>query len=153
MRSATAQIGEEFRTEQSSPDLGVVTWAEIYPVLQGQIRRMLQRGAGDTMTEDDLRQSWRIVGVKIDGEIVGCGFFEINERPKGRCLYCTGIAGFGVERWQEEMDLACDQLAAAFGCYSVETKARPASAAFLKTKGWRRTAIVMEKRYGRTGST
>jgi hypothetical protein len=130
-------------------DVRVSSWAEIYPVLQGQIRRMLRRGAGDTTTEGDLRRSWRIIGVEIDGGIVGCGFFEIYERPRGRCLYCTGIAGFGVERWQEAMDACCDQLAAEFGCYSVETKARPASAAFLKTKGWRQTAIVMEKRYGR----
>jgi len=110
---------------------------------------MLSRGAGDTMTERGLQQSWKIVAARIDGEIVGCSFLALYERPKGRCLYVTGIAGFGVPRWQDAMFDFHDLIAQQQGCYCMETKARVGSAVELKTRGWRQKAIVMEKSYGR----
>ena len=112
------------------------------------VRKGLERGCGDSMTEAWLRkvlqsgdaQLW--VRVEDDSSITGSIILAVVDREKGKAIEVLMTTG---DWWKDSM--AMDKLKAyaqQIGAYTVEAIVRNGVVGRLTAEGWRQKAVVMD---------
>lgn len=150
MHSQTAQIGYEPKIEQLSvsevtPDVAAKVWPSIEPM----IVRALRHGQGDNTTPEyvlaAILQRLSTLWVAHDGdEILGCVVFRVQEQDVCRKVWIDFVAGRDFTRWYGQChELLLDYMELV-NAKCIEGSCRPGMARFLKKKGARQKAIIME---------
>lgn len=152
LHSATAQIGDEFRTEPSSPEWFRVepehveaVWAAMLPMVE----RGLRHGQGDGTTAaamygQILLGNFSLWACVRDGEVIAGMVFQLRPQITGTKLWIHMLAGRDSDFWADELEGLLSDLLVRTGAMCVETSARRGLAKILKKRGWREKAAIME---------
>lgn len=145
-------------TEQSRVEIehckSVADFKSVWPVFRRQYLAMLKRGAGESLTEDEIidclysGEYQMIYGVLENSRLCGSCIFTFQEREKGLACFVVGIAGWDMDEWKDPFCDYMDEVCKMKGCYALETIARAGNVPQLKERGWRTKGTWMEKRYG-----
>lgn len=131
----------------------------VWQVLLPSIRRGLERGAGDTLTEKGLfsgvaRGDVLLWLMRDDGDLVAAFFLQIDERDRGVALIVLNVVGVNgggfSRRYVEEMLQRFREYGDMIGAYTIESYSRLGAARTLMRHGCKPKAMVMELRDGRT---
>ena len=150
--SQTVQIGEERRTEQSSPEFRTVRsehLGAVWPRVEPYIARALRHGQGDATTTEHVKAGLLLGNTRMwvaleDEEILGGIIWSARRVDTGQKLWIEFIFGRDLERWLDElMELGRD-MKEITGSFAIEASCRPGLVKILKQHGWRQKAVVME---------
>lgn len=158
MHLATAQTGEECRTEQSSPPEWFTVLPEevpaVWPALEPHVARALKRTqspvkpihyVGRILIGDS--KLWACVA---NGEVVaGCIWHMKSDDVMRKVVWIDMLVGVDMEFWYESGMAAMERMKEMAGAESIEAQCRPGLARKLQGMGWSQRAVVMRKNDGR----
>lgn len=146
-RTGVASPTEPLSVSAVPPSSALAVWSQIRP----QALRALAHGWGDSLTEqelvgDILHGSKQLWAVHRGTDVVAALVLACDERAKGKALMVVCAAGRDFDLWSLTVQGLLDDYAALLGAYTIEAVCRPGMARKLEPLGWRRKAIVMERR-------
>lgn len=159
--SRTAPTGDVSPTEPWSvsrvrPD----QLRQVWPWLQPQIWRGLERGAGDTLTEGMLYNGVMtghldLWAIHRGNEILAGIFLRIDERAKGKALVVLDVvagSGHDFASYTGDILTRLREYGDMIGAYTIESYSRLGAARILSRFGCKPKAMIMELRDGRRQS-
>ena len=113
-----------------------------------QIKKALRSGQGDAVTPQELlesvtegrSQAW----VAHDDEPRAVAVVAIRQFQAGRKVFVEFLAGEGMDGWVSDMESALIECRRKSESMCVEASCRPGLAKYLKRRGWRTKAVIME---------
>lgn len=126
-------------------------WLKVQPM----VSRGLTRGAGDSLTGDDicrgvLSGDLEMWAVHDGPEIVSIVVLRIVRRARGLVVIVVLVAGRDFSAWGQRIQSLIQDYAGLIGAVGIEATARPGMAKWLSAMGWRRKAEIMELDHGRS---
>ena len=125
---------------------------DLWPQVQGHIRRGMKRGYGETFTEEGTLKAledgrMQMLGLQDDdAKMIGSIILGLETRDKGPVLMVLMVAG----KWIDEEIAKAEEIivdhAHSLGAYKIETISRLGNEKRLKDMGWKSKAVVMEWR-------
>ena len=125
---------------------------DLWPQVQGHIRRGMKRGYGETFTEEGTLKAledgrMQMLGLQDDdAKMIGSIILGLETRDKGPVLMVLMVAG----KWIDEEAAKAQEIivdhAQSLGAYKIETISRLGNEKRLKDMGWKSKAVVMEWR-------
>lgn len=121
----------------------------VLEAVRPQVEKALSSGQGDATTyeaglaaiEAGESSLWAVhEGDAIRAVIV----LTALSVPAGRKLHVELLAGEGMDEWGDEVEAALEQCRQMVGAFCIESSCRPGLARYLKRRGWRQKAVVME---------
>lgn len=155
--SLTAPTGDGSPTEPSSVSIERAYPAQVlsvWPVFQRAFRKAQGTARGDMMDELDILSQlceggMMLLTATVDEKLMGGLIIQFQKRPKGKaCVVMVSLFDKlrDIPRWSPAANDYLIEYARTQGCYTVEAYARDGAVPWLKQIGWRRKAILMEKR-------
>ena len=96
---------------------------------------------------DQIRQQRMLLLVALDkGEILAAQTMEIIETPQGKLINLVTTGGHDLDKWQDELAQAMDNIAKEQGAGSIRTRGRPGWLRQLKRNGYTPLYFIAEKR-------
>lgn len=119
-------------------------WHYVRPML----RSAAHRSSGKYLVEDILRDIRRhenqVWGCAVDGLVVATGLTQIVNFPRKRICRIIAVEGRDHAAWLDLIDVLA-VWAKAEGCAALEPVCRPGWEKPLRTKGFRKTHILLER--------
>ncbi|GEM_PF-2377635 len=114
-----------------------------------QIAKALRSGQGDAVTPEEvlasiLDERAHVWAAHEDGEAQGVVVLSVPEYRAGRKVFVEFLAGGDMDAWADDMEAALRECSDRVGAMCVEASCRPGLARYLKRRGWKQKAIIME---------
>ena len=114
-----------------------------------QVKRALSSGQGDSVTAEEMLarvmdgRSYVWVAHE-DGEPAGVAVLSAPEYRSGRKVFVDFLAGARLDEWVDPMESALLEARERVGAMCVEASCRPGLSRYLKRRGWKVKAVIME---------
>jgi len=114
-----------------------------------QIKKALRCGQGDAVTPEEVLASIvderaQVWAAHEDGEAHAVVVLSVPQYRVGRKVFVEFLAGGKMNEWADEMESALLECGERVGAMCVEASCRPGLARYLKRRGWKQKAIIME---------
>ena len=119
----------------------------------------LRKGAGDTVSEEWLKESVKtgnmaLWAIHSGTDVTAVVILESIQYPKHKALSIILVAGSRFHEWEDEVEKLLMSLADLIGADTLESTCRHGMSKWLKNRGWRKKATLMEittkrEKYGR----
>lgn len=122
----------------------------VWGLMSPMIERALSKGQGDGTTPQHAYQAvlegYSQMWVVHEGDdIQACAIIGLEDAPNCKKLIIEVLAGRGMDEWGDTLTELLSDFKDILGAKCLEASCRPGLAKYLKTKGWKQKAIIMEK--------
>lgn len=113
------------------------------------IKKALRSGQGDATNMQEFMHAldtgrMSLWAVHDEGEIQAVAGLSVTQYATGRKVFVHVLAGSGMDEWGDQMERALQDCRDVTGSMCVEASCRPGLAKYLKKRGWKTKAVIME---------
>jgi len=121
----------------------------VFDQLGEQINKGLRQGQGDGTTELEMRlavksgdmQMW---AVHDDESVSAAMILSVTQHSTGRKIFVELLAGKNIDAWVGDLEALLMDYQKLVGAMCVEASCRRGLAKYLKGRGWKTKAVIME---------
>lgn len=122
---------------------------DVFDKLQKQVAKALSHGQGDGTTEIEMRlavkagemQMW---AVHDDEQVYAAMVLSVTQHSTGRKIFVELLVGKNIDDWVADLEALLMDYKELVGAMCIESSCRVGLAKYLKGRGWKTKAVIME---------
>lgn len=122
---------------------------DIFDRLQSQVTKALSHGQADGTTEIEMRLAVKAGQMQMwamhdDEQVYAAMVLSVTQHSTGRKIFVELLAGKNIDDWVADLEALLVDYKELVGAMCIESSCRVGLAKYLKGRGWKTKAVIME---------